>query len=90
MPNTFSPNDDGLNDIYRPVTEKETIPNYHMLIYDRWGKLLFESRDMHTGWDGKINNKDCPKRTYVYHVQYTLETAPPEERVLYGSFVLVR
>ena len=90
MPNAFSPNGDGLNDTYMPVTEKESIPNYHILIYDRWGKLLFESKDIHTGWDGKQNNKACPKGTYVYRVQYTLEIAPPEERVLYGSFVLVK
>jgi len=90
MPNAFSPNDDGLNDIYMPVTEKETIPNYQLLIYDRWGKLLFESKEIQTGWDGKINNKACPKGTYVYRIQYTVEAAPPEKRILYGSFVLVR
>ena len=90
MPNAFSPNGDGLNDIYQPVTEKESIPNYHLCIYDRWGKLLFESKVIHTGWDGKSKGNHCPKGTYVYRVQYTLETLPPEEMVLYGSFVLVR
>jgi gliding motility-associated-like protein len=61
MPNIFSPNGDGSNDVFRPIPyEKDKMPDgsrniieYSLQIFDRWGKLVFESNDFNTGWDGK-------------------------------------
>ncbi len=61
MPNIFSPNGDGKNDLFAPIPyDKEdrkdgsrNITEYTLQIFDRWGKLVFESNDINAGWDGK-------------------------------------
>jgi len=70
MPNAFSPNDDGQNDIFMPVFD--FIPReYKMFIYDRSGKILFQSIDPQTGWDGYLSSRGiAPSGVYVYHIEY--------------------
>ena len=60
MPNVFSPNGDGKNDIFLPKpfdliskTGTRNIVQYNLQIFDRWGKMVFESNDITIGWDGK-------------------------------------
>lgn len=48
IPNAFSPNNDGVNDIFRPLAESSRIQSVHMSIYNRWGRLVFEGEE----WDG--------------------------------------
>ncbi|MFN8394705.1 MAG: gliding motility-associated C-terminal domain-containing protein [Bacteroidia bacterium] len=69
MGNVFSPNGDGLNDLFLPVTAQALL-NAELLIYDRWGRQLWSTRDMGQGWDGKISGKDCPEGVYYYTVRY--------------------
>jgi len=45
------------------------IIDYKIMIYDRWGQLLFESDDIEKSWDGKFNNSLCPVGDYYYQVQ---------------------
>ncbi len=52
VPNSFTPNGDLLNDIFIPVANCAVV-NYHLLIFNRWGVLVFETRDPLQGWDGK-------------------------------------
>jgi len=52
MPNAFSPNGDGVNDIYRAKTEYKSIIQFHAYIFNRWGQKLFEWTDPAEGWDG--------------------------------------
>ena len=54
IPNTFSPNNDGLNDVFMPVTHGVERLMY-MYIYDSWGSLVYENKDLDSGWDGTIN-----------------------------------
>ncbi len=71
MPNSFTPNNDGLNDVFKPVTNRTTLQPYLFLIYNRWGgQLIFESTDPNTGWDGKFNGEACAAGTYIYTLQY--------------------
>ena len=64
MPNIFSPNGDGKNEFFAPILyDKDTKPDgsrniteYNLQIYDRWGKLVFETNDFNTVWDGKRRN----------------------------------
>jgi gliding motility-associated-like protein len=53
VPNTFTPNGDEFNQVFLPVisTSRE-ITDYELLIFDRWGELIFESKDINIGWDG--------------------------------------
>jgi gliding motility-associated-like protein len=60
LPNIFTPNGDGQNDVFLPKpydknskTGTRNIIEYNCKIYDRWGKLVFETNDINTGWDGK-------------------------------------
>jgi gliding motility-associated-like protein len=53
FPNTFSPNDDGINDTFYPLGAIKRISNYSMTIYNRWGEVLFETQDPQQNWNGK-------------------------------------
>ena len=64
MPNAFSPNGDGINDIYKPKDGYQNIEEFHAYIYNRWGQKLFEWSDPSTGWDGTYNGK--PVKDGVY------------------------
>ena len=54
-PTAFSPDNDGINDYFR-VYGKNINNDFNLLIYDRWGEMIFESFDIKETWDGKINN----------------------------------
>lgn len=66
IPNIFSPNGDGKNELFYLNAEGYT--NYHLLILNRWGEKLFESTDSKKLWNGKINGNgaDAPDGTYYY------------------------
>jgi len=69
VPNAFAPN--GLNNLFKPVgvyTEKD---GYQMIIYDRWGRKVFETTDYETGWDGTFEGKKCALGVYTYYVKIT-------------------
>ena len=57
---------DGKNDIFLPVMRGVT--QFEMLVFDRWGELLFESRDPQVGWDGYYQGKLCAQDVYMYKV----------------------
>ena len=64
VPNTFTPNDDGINDTFG--VNGEAIKEFNMAIYDRWGQLLFESNDKNKRWDGSYKGKKVATGAYVY------------------------
>jgi len=64
FPNVFTPNGDGVNDEFRPAFR--SIKKYNIVIYNRWGKKVYESSDLSTGWDGKIGNRDAAAGVYFY------------------------
>ena len=66
VPNIFSPNGDGLNDIL--YVRGEEFETFNMIIYSRWGQKVFESNDPTIGWDGTYQGEQLPADTYVYHV----------------------
>ena len=70
-PNAFTPNDDGLNDTFGPVFD--FIPSkFRMLIYDRSGKMLFQTTDPYDGWDGTLNGSTPARQgVYIFHIEYT-------------------
>ena len=65
MPNAFSPNDDGHNDIYK-AKEYQSIVEFHAYIFNRWGQKLFEWTNPADGWDGTYNGS--PLKEGVYYV----------------------
>lgn len=70
VPNTFTPNGNGLNDVFLPIVSGYEANSYHLMIFDRWGNLIFETKDPLTGWNGKVqdgkSDKVCQIDTYVW------------------------
>lgn len=65
FPNAFTPhNDDGLNDIFRPV--HKGVIEYELLIYNRWGELIYQTEDISEGWDGTVKGEPAKPDVYVW------------------------
>jgi gliding motility-associated-like protein len=68
VPNAFTPNDDGRNDLFRPVFEGIKKLDYFM-IYNRWGQLLYSGRDLTAGWNGRAGDARQAAGVYVWSLQ---------------------
>ncbi len=69
MPNAFSPNGDGINDVYKAKDGWQSIVSFKAAIFTRWGKKLYEWNDPDRGWDGKVNGHVVPDGAYYCVVQ---------------------
>jgi len=69
MPNAFSPNGDGINDIYKAKSGYQSLVEFHAYIFNRWGQKLFEWTDPADGWDGKYKGKDVKDGVYFVLVK---------------------
>src|SRR5690606_9141259 len=74
IPNAFTPNGDDKNDVFLMSTNIPAITTFSMLIYDRWGQLVFSTEDPYEPWLGSRNNsgKVLPSGTYVYRIRYEI------------------
>ena len=70
MPNVFTPNGDGKNDLFIPII-MEGIQDANITIYNRWGQELYNSSDITIGWNGNCGGGDCTDGTYYWIVNYT-------------------
>ncbi|MFT5970059.1 MAG: gliding motility-associated-like protein [Flavobacteriales bacterium] len=88
IPNTFTPNGDGLNEVFKPVVSN--LLEYELVIYDRWGKVIFESDQFKNGWDGFFigTNNPVPQGVYPYQLYY--QSPDNISKTLYGSVNLIR
>lgn len=88
VPNAFTPNGDGLNDVFRIVNGVKT-ENFNLKVFNRWGQLVFETKDWKRGWDGRFKGLAQTTGTFVWLMQYTdIRTNKIVERK--GSFTLIR
>ncbi len=75
VPNVFSPNKNGHNEVFLPkavlIFNKTGNPilDYHLQIFNRWGQMIFETRDASQGWDGNFEGKHCQEGHYVYKIK---------------------
>jgi gliding motility-associated-like protein len=65
VPNIFTPNGDGVNDLFE-IPCLNTLPEAWLIVFNRWGDLVYESDRYHNQWDGKYNGNDLPDGTYFY------------------------
>ncbi|PCH99245.1 MAG: hypothetical protein COB85_00235 [Bacteroidetes bacterium] len=86
--NAFTPNGDGLNDVFRPIRVFVARDNYLMIIYTRWGQKVFETTDPDLGWDGLIKGFVGANDAYVYYVEFTVKGLEP--RIKAGTVMLLR
>jgi gliding motility-associated-like protein len=66
IPNTFTPNGDGLNDLFGPVSTGLSENDYSFTIYNRWGELIYQSNKPGEAWDGKVSGKEAITGVYTY------------------------
>jgi len=71
IPNTFTPNSDGINDIFSPVFGC-SVNKYRIYIFNRWGDIVFNSKDLNVYWDGKYGSSYAPYGIYSYRIDYEL------------------
>lgn len=70
LPNTFSPNNDGINDYFQAFAQPEiTILSFEMKVFDRWGNFLFETYDIDGQWDGYFRNETLETGVYVWFIK---------------------
>lgn len=69
MPNAFSPNGDGINDMYKAKSGYQSLVEFHAYIFNRWGQKLYEWTNPADGWDGTYNGKDVKEGVYYVLVK---------------------
>ena len=87
VPNVFTPNGDGINDVFEPLSLIST-PVEKFALYDRWGNQVFQTNDPDESWDGRFNGQPLNGGVFVY----TLEVMCPDGNAGYhsGNVTLMR
>jgi gliding motility-associated-like protein len=86
IPDIFSPNDDGKNDVL--YVRGKLISRLEFRVYSRWGEVVFETKTVSLGWDGRVRGVPAPSGSYYYTITATVGSATRVEEV--GEIVLIR
>jgi gliding motility-associated-like protein len=90
VPNTFTPDEDNFNPTFLPVfTAGFDIFNYNLLIFNRWGEVVFESNNALFGWDGTYGGEVCQDGTYIWQITFK-EIGKDKRIVVRGHVNLLR
>ncbi len=87
VPTAFSPNGDGVNDIFRARTFVGVV-DFSLRVYNRWGEQVFATNDITAGWDGSYKNQQQPLSNYAWVAEYTFANGKREKQA--GNVTLVR
>lgn len=86
IPNIFTPNEDGANDVL--IVRSTNLKEFHMFIYDRWGKKVFETTDGQSEWNGEIKGQKAEQGTYIYYIDVIYRDGEVDR--IKGNFTLIR
>lgn len=86
FPNSFTPDGDGFNDTFGG--EGRLVDKYELLVFDRWGAVIFESHDMAQRWDGRVNGEEPV--TGIYPFRYRVEGLQMPMRQGFGHITLLK
>jgi gliding motility-associated-like protein len=92
VPNSFTPDGNQFNQVFLPIFSSGIDPaSYHLHIYNRWGELIFESRDVNEGWDGTYpyDNGVVQDGIYTWRIDFKLKKND-EQRVITGHLNLLK
>ena len=90
VPNTFTPDGDNFNQIFTPIFYSGFDPfNFSMLIFNRWGELIFETKNAEIGWDGSYSDKAGVVADGIYTWKITYKNPQTDERKIIVGHVLV-
>lgn len=70
LPNAFTPDGDGLNDVFIPVFTHDNVVDFEFMIFDRWGERLFQTTDRTEGWDGTLGGQMVKSEVYVWILRF--------------------
>ncbi|MBP9099733.1 MAG: gliding motility-associated C-terminal domain-containing protein, partial [Ferruginibacter sp.] len=87
IPAAFTPNDDGFNDVFKPLCFCGITGE--LIVYNRYGNIVYRSTSLQTGWDGNFKNTRQPNGAYTYYLVYKVENNSRSFNEK-GSFLLVR
>lgn len=88
IPNAFSPDHTNINEVFKPVGVP--IQQYELIIFDRWGEVIFRTNDWYEGWDGTYQNQKVPIGVYVYQLFGEASASKIKGLVKQGQVTLVR
>jgi gliding motility-associated-like protein len=86
IPNAFTPNGDQKNDYFN--YSEGGLQIVKLLVFSRWGQLVYNNTDPTNGWDGKFNGTDAPSEQYLYRITYICGDSSPQE--VSGTVLLLR
>ncbi len=86
VPDAFTPNNDGLNDVFRPKFRGYI--SLEAYIFDRWGQLIYKWNTLDGGWDGRVNGNKVQEDTYVYLIKATSYLKKPYQII--GTVTVIR
>lgn len=90
VPNSFTPDGNSLNNGWIPIFFPEyLVKEYQLIIYNRWGEIIWESFDFKIQWDGTYNNKNCQDGVYIWMITYNT-IKDPYNKIIYGHVNLIR
>ncbi|MFZ6051125.1 CotH kinase family protein [Halocola ammonii] len=91
VPNSFTPNGDGLNDYFRPEGLAVEPGSYRMQVFNRWGDKVFETNDITEGWDGSDERGNYYVKDMIYFYRIELKSVhDTEEKEITGHILVVR
>ena len=94
LPNVFTPNGDGFNDVFVPMSiTPELINHVEMHIFNRWGRFVYDTEDIFINWDGTIGDsgQPCSTGTYFYVCDVEMQTPEgPVSKRLQGCIMIIR
>lgn len=88
-PNAFTPNADGINDVFLPLNNVVDLEKYNLSIYDRWGGVIFQTTDPYEGWDGTAGGEPMPMGVYVFRAD-VVDALKKDRYELFGHVTLFR
>jgi len=89
IPNAFTPNSNGLNETFYPVGLSIVEADYNFMIFDRWGKLLFQTNDLSEGWDGKHKNELVPNDVYAWRIELRKDLTIKDKIIYQGHVTII-
>lgn len=88
-PNSFTPNGDGINDVFVPVSNVVQLETYEFDVFDRWGAVVYSSRKPNEGWDGTSAGEALPTGVYVFRAR-AVDAVTKDQHELFGHVTLFR
>ena len=89
-PTAFSPNGDNKNDVFRPILKDISEDSYELYIFNRWGAVVFKTKDINQGWDGTRLDKMTPAMQGLYTFKLLFNNYNAGLQTKTGTFVLLR